>query len=80
MRIIPHLGEKRLDKIQIKDIRQWLNQLTVICQCCAQGKDAARPEHKRRCCAVGRYCNETLPARSRKDAHATRSALRSPAL
>ena len=57
---IPYLGNKRLDKLQVKEIRQWLNQLTRTCQCCDQGKDAARPEDKRRCCAVG----EMLPRRS----------------
>ena len=36
----------RLDVIQVKDIRQWLNRLAVTCQCCAQGKDASRPEGK----------------------------------
>jgi integrase len=45
-------GAKRLDKIQVKDIRQWINKLAATCQCCEQGKDAARPEAKRRCCAV----------------------------
>lgn len=68
LHIIPHLGGKRLDKIQVRDVRQWLNKLAVICQCCAQGKDVARPEDKRRCCAVGKCCQETLSARSRKDA------------
>jgi integrase len=71
LHIIPHLGGKRLDKIQVKDIRQWLNKLATICQCCAQGKDAARPESKRRCCATGKCCQETLSARSRKDARDT---------
>lgn len=76
LHINPHLGGKRLDKIQVKDVRQWLNKLAVICVCCAQGKDAARPEDKRRCCAVGKCCHETLSARSRKDARDTlRAAL-----
>jgi len=48
LHIIPHLGAKRLDKLQVKDIRQWLNKLGRICQCCAQQKDASRPEEKRR--------------------------------
>src|ERR1700761_2989838 len=68
LHIIPHLGAKRLDRLQVRDIRQWLNKLGRICQCCAQGKDAARPATKRRCCAVGRCCHETLSASSRKDA------------
>jgi integrase len=74
--IIPYLGGKRLDKIQVKDIRQWLNKLAVTCQCCAQGKDAARPEAKRRCCAIGKCCQDTLSMRSRRDARDTlRAAL-----
>jgi integrase len=76
LHIIPHLGVKRLDKIQVRDIRQWLNKLSVMCQCCAQGKDAARPEGKKRCCAVGKCCQEILSPRSRKDARDTlRAAL-----
>ena len=76
LHIIPHLGGKRLDKIQARDIRQWLNKLAVICQCCAQKKDEARPESERRCCAVGQCCHQTLALRSRKDARDTlRAAL-----
>jgi chloramphenicol 3-O-phosphotransferase/integrase len=71
LHIIPHLGGKSLDKIQVKDVRQWLNKLTALCQCCAQGKDASRPEGKKRCCAVGKCCHETLSASSRKDARNT---------
>ena len=40
--ITPYLGEKRLDQLSVADIRRWLRQLTTACQCCAQGKDAAR--------------------------------------
>ena len=71
-----YLSGKRLDKIQVKEIRQWLNKLATVFQCCAQGKDAARPEHKRRCCAAGTCCSDTLSARSRRDARDTlRAAL-----
>ena len=46
------------------------------CQCCAQGKDAARPVPKQRCWAVGKCCHGTLSPQSRKDARATlRAAL-----
>jgi integrase len=76
LHIVPYLGSKRLDKLQVKDIRQWLNKLAETCLCCAQGKDAARPEGKHRCCAVGRCCHQVLSARSRKDARDTlRAAL-----
>lgn len=76
LHIVPHLGNRRLDQLQVKDIRQWINKLTRICQCCAQGKDLARPVPKRRCCAVGKCCRGTLSPQSRKDARATlRAAL-----
>ena len=76
LHIIPHLGDRRLDKLQVKDIRQWLNKLGRICQCCAQRKDATRPEGKRRCCATGTCCHEILSPGTRKDArNALRAAL-----
>jgi integrase len=68
LHIIPHLGTMRMDRIQVKDIRQWLNKLGRICQCCAQGKDASRPESKRRCCSKGQCCHDILSPGSRKDA------------
>ncbi len=68
LHIIPHLGAKRLDKLQVQHVRQWLNKLGQICQCCAQGKDASRPEAEQRCCAVGKCCHETISAETRKDA------------
>jgi hypothetical protein len=42
--IVPHLGTKRLDKLTVRDVREWLTKLAGICQCCAQGKDAKRPK------------------------------------
>ncbi len=76
LHIVPYLGGKRLDKLQVRDIRQWLNKLATTCLCCTQGKDAARLEEKRRCCAIGKCCHEVLSARSRKDARDTlRAAL-----
>lgn len=68
LHIIPHLGSMRLDRIQVKDVRQWLNKLSRVCQCCVQGKDASRPEAKRRCCSVGKCCGDFLSPGSRKDA------------
>ncbi|MBG6103176.1 integrase [Micromonospora vinacea] len=43
------------------------------CQCCAQGKDAARPKEKGRCCALGRCCQAVPSTRSVSD---IRAALR----
>jgi hypothetical protein len=42
--IVPGLGKKKVDKLQPRDIRTWLNQVRNTCQCCAQGKDAKRPK------------------------------------
>lgn len=80
--IAPGLGKKKLDKLQPRDVRTWLNQVRVTCQCCAQGKDANRPkQHKdpakqQRCCALGRCCKEYPSQRSVQYLHAIlRSAL-----
>ena len=54
--IVPDLGAKRLDRLSVQDVQRWLNGLRLTCQCCKQGKDAARPEDERRCCAKGECC------------------------
>jgi integrase len=72
--IIPGLGSKRLDRLQVRDVQTWLNRIRQTCQCCAQGKDAARPPAKRRCCAMSTCCSDTPSARTVSD---IRGALRS---
>ncbi|MGP3999596.1 site-specific integrase [Streptomyces sp. 8N706] len=72
--IVPFLGPKRLDRLTVQDMRGWLNKLADTCQCCAQGKDAKRPDDKQRCCAKGKCCRQTLSKRSVNDA---RTILRS---
>lgn len=60
--IVPALGAKRLDKLTVRDVQTWVNKIRTLCQCCAQGKDAARPvahsnpKRRRQCCAVGTCC------------------------
>ncbi|AIA04841.1 putative phage integrase [Streptomyces noursei] len=71
--IAPHLGPKRLDKLTVRDVREWLTKLSGICRCCAQGKDAKRAPGSRRCCAAGECC-EAHP--SRRVVQAARDALR----
>lgn len=71
--IAPHLGAKRLDKLTVRDVREWLTKLGTICQCCAQGKDAKRDPARRKCCAVGDCC-ESYP--SRRVIQGSRDALR----
>jgi len=72
--IIPGLGAKRLDRLQLRDVQVWLNNIRDTCQCCAQGKDAARRSAKRRCCAVGQCCKDFVSGRTISD---IRGALRS---
>lgn len=71
--IIPALGSKRLDRLQTRDVQTWLNKLPTVCQCCAQGKDAARPEGRQRCCAIGACCQSYA---GRRTVQAARNTLR----
>ena len=58
--IIPGLGNLRLDRLSVRQVRTWLAELRSTCQCCAQGKDAKRKPEKRRCCAAGKCCESRL--------------------
>lgn len=71
--IVPALGTKRLDRLQARDVQAWLNKLASSCQCCIQNKDAARPENRRRCCAIGSCCHEQP---GRRTLQAARNTLR----
>ena len=72
--LIPLLGDKRLDKLDVQSVRGFFNKLATMCQCCTQGKDAARPEKLRRCCARGECCHQAL---SKRTIHDVRAVLRS---
>ena len=54
--ISPELGQRRLDRLSVRDVQKWVNELRTRCRCCAQGKDAARAEP--RCCAKGVCCQQ----------------------
>ncbi|MFK5647989.1 tyrosine-type recombinase/integrase [Ornithinimicrobium sp. LYQ121] len=54
--IVPDLGDRSLEKLAVRDVQTWVNALRVRCQCCFQGKDAARAEPQ--CCARGQCCQE----------------------
>lgn len=56
--IIPGIGKKKVARLTVRDIRAFLVTVARTCQCCAQGKDKARPDHKRRCCAIGDCCKK----------------------
>jgi integrase len=76
--IVPGLGDKRLDKLTVRDVQTWLNKIRQTCQCCAQGKDARRPDKSRRCCAAGRCCGAVPSLRTVTDLRTVlRSALSS---
>jgi integrase len=65
--ITPGIGTKRLDRLQVRDVQTWINTVAKTCQCCVQGKDASRPEIKRRCCALGQCCHNTPSPRTIND-------------
>ncbi len=71
--IVPELGGKRIDRLQVRDVQTWLNKAATTCQCCAQDKDAARPPEQRRCCATGQCC-ENYPGK--RTVQAARNTLR----
>ncbi|MER6843146.1 site-specific integrase [Streptomyces platensis] len=54
-------GRKKLARLTARDIRAFLTKTAATCQCCAQDKDKTRPEHKQRCCALGKCCKK-LPS------------------
>ena len=54
--IVPDLGDRKLDKLMVRDVQVWVNTLRVRCQCCFQGKDAARSVPQ--CCAIGQCCHQ----------------------
>lgn len=63
--VVPLLGSQRLGKLQPPTIRTFLNRAKSTCQCCAQGKDAARRTVGKaaRCCAkLPRQCCESYPS------------------
>jgi integrase len=60
--IVPGLGKRRLDKLQLSEVQTWLNSVRQQCQCCAQGKDERRA--KKRCCALGKCCRDMPSATS----------------
>ncbi len=72
--IVPELGAKRLDRLDLRSVQTWINKVGRTCQCCAQGKDARRRSDTRRCCAIGKCCNSTPSPRTVKD---LRTVLRS---
>ncbi|MGH3921923.1 MAG: tyrosine-type recombinase/integrase, partial [Pseudonocardiaceae bacterium] len=80
LHIAPRLGARRLDRLNVRDVQTWINEVARTCQCCAQGKDAARPAKKRRCCAIGKCCEAQLSSRTVNDIRACLRAALSQAV
>lgn len=64
--IAPDLGSRRLDRLTVREVQLWMNALKVRCQCCHQGKDAARV--RPRCCAAGACCRQVASEWTRHQA------------
>ncbi|KLL11590.1 MULTISPECIES: site-specific integrase [Protofrankia] len=74
--LVPGLGKKRLNKLTAADVRQFIRRMENTCLCCARGRDEARPEGERRCCALGRCCERRPSKRQVQVVHAVlRNAL-----
>jgi integrase len=60
LHIIPALGNHKLRTLNSREVRAFINNLRTRCQCCSQGKDAAR--RTPRCCAMrpANCCRDTL--------------------
>jgi integrase len=78
--VIPELGNKRLAKLTVRDVRVFITRIRAQCLCCKHGVDAARDVPK--CCARrgGRCCESRLSVRMVQSIHAVlRNALESAA-
>jgi integrase len=74
--LVPDLGARRLDRLQLNEVQRWINQISKTCQCCRQSRDAARQPTRQRCCAIGKCCQHLPAASTVKDLRATlRAAL-----
>ncbi|BCK53992.1 tyrosine-type recombinase/integrase [Nocardia wallacei] len=64
LHIVPGLGRRKLKALESRHVRTFINGLRTKCQCCGQGKDAARA--KPRCCAKSpaECCGEVLSVSS----------------
>ncbi|MEW1839568.1 site-specific integrase [Nonomuraea angiospora] len=55
--LVPGLGKKRLDKLTVRDVQDWLNKMPKLCTCCDQQKKRKQP-----CCSTGECCGD-FPSR-----------------
>jgi integrase len=75
LHLIPALGTKRLDGLQVQHVKAFMDAFRSKCLCCTNGLDKIRPVD-RRCCSVGRCCKRYPSARQIQFVHAVlRNAL-----
>ncbi|UFN94272.1 tyrosine-type recombinase/integrase [Micromonospora aurantiaca] len=75
LHLIPALGTKRLDGLQVQHVKAFMDDFRRKCLCCTNGLDKIRPAD-RRCCSVGRCCQRYPSARQIQFVHAVlRNAL-----
>lgn len=64
--LVPGLGSRKLGTLTVKDVREFLDRLGAVCQCCAWGWDAKKnPDNpvkarRPRCCSIGECCGKTV--------------------
>lgn len=75
LHLVPALGAKRLDGLQVQHVRAFMDDFRQKCLCCTAGLDKSR-RSDRRCCSVGRCCQRTPSTRQIQFVHAVlRNAL-----
>jgi integrase len=75
LHLIPDLGRKRLDGLQVQHVKTFLDALKRKCLCCANRWDRHRPVAKR-CCSLGECCERYPSTRQIQFVHAVlRNAL-----
>jgi integrase len=75
LHLIPDLGRKRLDRLQVQHVKTFLDTFKKKCLCCTNGWDKHQPAEKR-CCSAGRCCQRYPGPRQVQFVHAVlRNAL-----
>jgi hypothetical protein len=69
LHLVPALGGKRLDSLQVQHVRAFLDEFRNKCLCCTSGADANRPSGKQYC-SVGRCCTHYPSTRQIQYIHA----------
>ncbi|PWW62130.1 site-specific recombinase XerD [Actinokineospora spheciospongiae] len=74
--LIPNLGSKKLDRLSASDVRTFMTKLRNRCRCCADNLDGKRPKSQRKCCSIGKCCEQFPSKRTVQQVHAVlRNAL-----